>query len=215
MRKWSEKRLKGLCFAQVLFFRLNLALLLAPIGGPSAQAQEAQFDTLDPVVAEILVRDILVAVNQANLTGNYTVLRDIASPNFSVVNDPSKLASIFEPLRAQQLDLRPVLAVPVVIEKNVILRANNQLQLAGYFPTLPRHIRFEMIFEPVSKHWRLLGVGVASAEPAGLAAPSDRQEISDAKGGEPEGAPLSQERKPVYGMAVVPIPKKRPTASMN
>lgn len=189
--------------------------MLMPVFGASAKGQDVQPGSIDPAVAEILVRDILIAVNQANWTGNYTVLRDLASPNFSIVNDSSKLASIFEPIRAQQLDLRPVLAVPAIFQRNVIIKASNQLQLAGYFPTLPRHIRFEMIFEPVSKHWRLLGVGVASVEPADLAAPSARLGVSDTRGSVLEEASASQERKPVDGMGAVPIPKKRPTANAN
>ena len=168
--------MRGLRSIRIVFFNLALVFLVVPATVPSAKSQEMQSNTIDPILAEVLVRDILVAVNHANWTGNYTVLRDLASPNFSIVNDPLKLAAIFEPIRAQQLDLRPVLAVPAVFEKNIIVEPSNQLLLTGYFPTLPRHIRFELIFEPISKHWRLLGVGIAPSAPKAETASIEKRE---------------------------------------
>src|SRR5262245_15575137 len=65
-----------------------------------------------PIVTLALVRNALLAVDQANKSGNYTVLRDIAGPDFHDNNDPARLAQIFASLRAQRVDL---LAVAVTV----------------------------------------------------------------------------------------------------
>src|SRR5262245_31888431 len=46
----------------------------------------------------ILIRSTLLALDQANKTGNYTVLRDLGSPAFQV-NTAARLAEIFVPQR--------------------------------------------------------------------------------------------------------------------
>lgn len=42
-----------------------------------------------------VIRDVLAAVNQGNWTGNYTVLRDDAVPEYRLLNDPTRLAGQF------------------------------------------------------------------------------------------------------------------------
>jgi hypothetical protein len=40
----------------------------------------------------ILIRSSLIALNQANVTGNYSVLRDIGAPDFKQANGADRLA---------------------------------------------------------------------------------------------------------------------------
>jgi hypothetical protein len=52
----------------------------------------------------ILVRSTLLALDQANKTGNYTVLHNLGSPAFQV-NTAAQLAEIFANERRQGIDL--------------------------------------------------------------------------------------------------------------
>src|SRR5258708_6415083 len=54
----------------------------------------------------ILIRSTLLALDQANKTGNYTVLRDLGSPYFQV-NSPPPLPEIFPPTPPANLHLSP------------------------------------------------------------------------------------------------------------
>jgi hypothetical protein len=49
----------------------------------------------DQYKLNLLIRTTIIAINQANKTGNYTVLRDLAAPDFQNVNSAEKLAEIF------------------------------------------------------------------------------------------------------------------------
>lgn len=80
-----------------------VSVLAAPAGPGVAQAPMP-----DEARAEYMIKNILVALNHANLTGNYTVLRDLGSPRFRANNDAARLAAVFAPMREKGLDLAPV-----------------------------------------------------------------------------------------------------------
>ncbi|WP_370157515.1 hypothetical protein [Bradyrhizobium ottawaense] len=70
-----------------------------------AQAAAAALPSL-PVTLEqalYLIRSTLLTLNDANRTGNYTVLRDLAAPDFQARNTAADLALNFLDLRRPQL----------------------------------------------------------------------------------------------------------------
>lgn len=124
------------------------------------QQSNAKVGKPDGVLALILIRDALAALNQANWTGNYTVLRDYSSPSFAKANDPVRLTSIFQPIRAQALDLAPVLVLNPKMSFAGMIQKGKQLRLTGHFPSRPKQIHFDLIFEPIATRWRLFGISV-------------------------------------------------------
>jgi hypothetical protein len=62
-----------------------------PSQGPAQPAKPGVPDDLKLI---ILIRTALIALNQANLTGNYSVLRDIATPSFQQANNPARAAFV-------------------------------------------------------------------------------------------------------------------------
>ncbi|TIX51149.1 hypothetical protein [Alteraurantiacibacter aquimixticola] len=146
---------------------------------PVAHAQDAAPEAAEPGSRPaqidwngvlILVRSSLLAVDQANKTGNYTVLRELGAPGFQGANTTARLADVFANLRSQNLDLsaiavlEPQLALPPMIEPNGMLR------LAGYFPSAPQQVNFDLLYEPLNGRWRLYGVAI-NVTPATPAAP--------------------------------------------
>ena len=71
-----------------------LAALFAVASGTLAWAQAGP-PPLDRARVNILVRTTLVALNNANLTGNYTVLRDLGAPGFRAANTAARLGALF------------------------------------------------------------------------------------------------------------------------
>ncbi len=124
----------------------------------------AQAPKPDGPLAIVLIRDALTAVNQANWTGNYAVLRDYASPNFAKANDLVHLTVIFQPIRAEGLDLAPALFLTPKVTKAELKDKGKKFLLKGYFESKPKQIHFEMIFEPIATRWRLFGIGVRSID---------------------------------------------------
>jgi len=107
----------------------------------------------------ILVRSTLLALDQANKTGNYTVLRDLGSPGFQV-NTDARLAEIFASQRNQGVDLNGVAVLEPQLTLLPQVETNGMLHMAGFFPSVPMQLNFELLFAPVDRQWKIFGLSV-------------------------------------------------------
>ena len=150
----------------------------APAADSSAATAPAPAIPDGPAL-NILIRRTLLTLNDANLSGNYTVLHDLAAPGFRTANDPAKLAGIFAKLRESKMDFAPIVYFnPKLVRQPEITKAG-LLRVSGFMPTRPQQVNFDMLFQQVSGRWRLFGIAVntspakdvaaapAAADPAG------------------------------------------------
>lgn len=107
----------------------------------------------------------MAAVDHANRTGNYSVLRDLGSAGFQANNNPATLAAIFAALRTQRIDVAETLVVTPDWEISPRMESANVLRMRGTFPLRPQPIAFDLLFA-WDRGWRLDGVAV-QAPPAG------------------------------------------------
>lgn len=105
-----------------------------------------------------LIFSTLIALNQANATGNYTVFRELGAPGFQAANSAARLSEIFKDLRSRNFDLSPILLLKVHLHRKPEIEANGMLRVTGYFPTRPERLNFDLIFQPVRGEWRLFGI---------------------------------------------------------
>ena len=117
----------------------------------------------DAFKLNLLIRSSIVALNQANETGNYTVLQDLGAPAFRASNNSTRLAQIFAALRQRQLDLSPVLFFTPKLIAQPQIAPNGLLRLVGYFPTTPERVNFDLIYQLINGQWRLFGIGVSTS----------------------------------------------------
>ena len=152
-----------------------LALLALAIGVPHVAQAQAQAQAPRPAQTQPLpVPDRLTqlkllwgtmaAVDHANRTGNYSVLRDLGSTGFQTTNNPATLAAAFADLRAQSVDLSDTLVVSPTYEIEPTMIAPDMLRMRGRFKLRPRAIGFDLIFQ-WSKGWRLHGIAVQPLAP--------------------------------------------------
>ena len=109
----------------------------------------------------ILIRGPLTALHQANVTGNYGVLRDLGGPSFRV-NTSAELARLFEPVRSGGLDLVQVLVIEPVVTSGPLLDQQGLLRLTGFFPMANYQLAFDIAYEPAEREWQLYGLSVAT-----------------------------------------------------
>ena len=117
-----------------------------------------------------LIRSTLLTLNDANRSGNYSVLRDLAAPDFQTKNSPADLAESFSDLRRRKFDLFSVALAAPELTAAPALDGKGMLRLTGHFPTRPLQIDFDLLFQNVGAQWRLFGISVAT--PAAQAAPA-------------------------------------------
>lgn len=153
----------GLVCALGLMAMPDIALAQKPQA--RAPALAAQGNVVPKTEALLMmIRTTLIALNHANRTGNYTVLRDLAAPSFQATNNPARLGQIFAKLRAKNLDLSPIVLVSPQLLAKPAITAQGMLHIRGLFPTRPLQINFELLFQPVAGHWRLFGLSVKEGQ---------------------------------------------------
>jgi hypothetical protein len=126
-------------------------------------AQFPQIGVPDDLKLLILIRTTLIALNQANLTGDYSVLREIAAPGFRQANNPAQLAEIFTDLRNRKIDLSPIAVVEPKLARPAFINDRGVLRIAGFFPTKPEQVNFDLAFLPIEGQWRLFGISLKTS----------------------------------------------------
>lgn len=133
-----------------------------------AQQQAAKPANIDRNGVLMLIRSTLLALDHANKTGNYTVLRDLGAPGFQV-NTASKLAEIFAKQRGDKIDLSGVAVIDPQLSLLPQIEPNGLLHMAGFFPSVPSQVNFELLFAPVEGQWRVFGVSLSVGQSAPVA----------------------------------------------
>lgn len=131
----------------------------------------------DGPTLNILIRRTLLTINDANLSGNYSVLYDLAAPGFQQKNDTKKLAEIFAGLRNSKIDFAPIVYFDPKLIRKPEFTKEGRIRLTGFVPTQPQQVNFDMLFENLDGRWRIDSVAVntspaktAAAKPAAPAA---------------------------------------------
>jgi hypothetical protein len=122
-----------------------------------------------------LIRSSLMALNQANITGNYVVLHALGTPQFRQESGVEKLAGAFATFRQQNLDLVPTTVLAPQSVRPAQIDTNGNLRLIGVFPSKPLQVRFDLAYRQVEGRWMHAGLGVSAvpvnAPPVPPAAP--------------------------------------------
>ncbi|WP_414468075.1 hypothetical protein [Methylobacterium currus] len=157
----------------------------------------------------ILIRSTLLALQHGNETGNYTVLRDLAAPGFHDANTAARLGEIFASQRTQKLDLSGVAVLDPQLTLLPQIESNGLLHLAGFFPSVPSQVNFELLFAPVDGRWRVFGISVVigSAAPTAPPLPQVQGAPSPTPTSKPEPKP-----EPKHGPRRATPPKTTPRA---
>jgi hypothetical protein len=153
-------------------------------GQSKAGDQQLVYDAL------FLVRATLLTLNDANRSGNYTVLRDLAAPDFQAQNTAADLAVHFTDLRSRKIDLFAVAELAPQFAPAPAVDASRRLHLTGFFPTRPLQINFDLTFQVVNGQWRLLAISVATPQ-----APATKSQLN----------PTAPQRgvQPFYGVRIL------------
>ncbi len=157
--------------ARLLCAGLIAALAWQPLlaQGRGGRAQPAQVQASAPEQAQVALPDSLTiakliwstmaAVDHANATGNYSVLRDLGAPSFQANNNAATLAGVFQSVRDRRVDLSTTLLVTPSFEIGPRIE-NGLLRVRGVFPLRPTGIGFDLLFQPVQGRWALFGIAL-------------------------------------------------------
>jgi hypothetical protein len=167
----------------------NVSTATPPANNGVAKPASPAAQPINKGQAVYLVRSTLMMLNDANRSGNYTVLRDLAAPEFQSRNSAADLAQSFLDLRRRKFDLFAVSFAPPQFTSEPSLDASGKVRLMGFFATQPLQINFDLTFQSVGGEWKLLAISVATP-------PAPKQQSSLA----PPSSPTSPTRKAFYNV---------------
>ena len=182
-----------------------------PTVEPTPPPRPAQIDKNS---ALILIRTTLVALQQANQTANYSVLHAISAPGFQNMNSPEKLSQIFANLRNKGFDLSGVVVLEPQLTVLPEVYENGVMRMAGFFPSVPMQVYFDLQFIPVQGQWRLIAIGVNIGSPISAAPITDvrpAQPVTDS----PRPAPTQSPKSTAAPSVDLGKAKQTPTASRS
>lgn len=176
----------------------------APGTSPSnAQKNLCEQTTL---LAQHQVQSAVLALHQANITGNYSVLRELAHKDVQSKLSAADYAIAFRKIRAAHLDLSSVLDERMNFFSQPRIIAHKSLWAEGWFRSRSGWIEFNVILLRDANRWRLVNVSVAAVTQQTLlkhvAVAREQAKLNAAKGKGPQcGDPRSERatlRKPLY-----------------
>ncbi len=120
-----------------------------------------------PFTQEVLIKTALLTLNDANLTGNYTVLHAKLSKPFRDQFSPDKLKQGFKTFADQKVDYGIIAAKTPVPTSEAKIDLRGALQLRGYFDTTPSRLSYELDFVPSEGEWKPIKLNVDIKKPQG------------------------------------------------
>jgi hypothetical protein len=109
---------------------------------------------------EVLVKSSLLTFNDANVTGNYTVLHAKLSRPFRQQYSPERLKRVFREFAEKDIDLSIIAAMKPTYDPPPEIDDAGKLLVRGYFPTEPARVIFDLDFIPSDGEWKLVGINV-------------------------------------------------------
>lgn len=133
---------------------------------PMVQVPPSIRPTPDQLELSKLLWSTIAAVDHANQSGNYSVLRDISAQGFQIQFDPARLAELFSGLRRLNVDLSSAFLVPPTYYEAPQMVSDDTFRARGIFQLRPIAIQFEAYYQWEEGRWKLFGVELKPQEMA-------------------------------------------------
>lgn len=111
-------------------------------------------------VQEMLIKIYLLALNDADLTGNYTVLQARLAKPFREQFDAARLKKIFKSFNEKKVDFSIIAAKPPIPTSKSRIDDRGALILRGYFDTEPTRVLYDLAFIPSEHKWKPIKIEI-------------------------------------------------------
>jgi len=111
-------------------------------------------------VQDVLVRTTLMALNDANMTGNYAVLVARSSQQFQAQVTQEKLAAALEVFRTNKLFFESIVNKKCDSTEKPVIDREGVLNLGGVIKSNEIQVTYKLRFVQNGSAWKLLGFNV-------------------------------------------------------
>ena len=113
-----------------------------------------------PSAQEVLVKSILLMLNDAVAADNFTVMHAKISKPFRDQFPPEKLRTVFKDLIEKHAVFDAVVAQKMIAERTQRSTSKGVLRLKGRFQTTPKQVKYQLGFIASDGVWKLSGVTI-------------------------------------------------------
>jgi hypothetical protein len=117
-------------------------------------------DMPGPSAQEVLVKSILVTLNDAVASDNFTVLHAKISKPFREQFPPDKLRAVFKTLVEKHAVFDALVAEKMIPDEDAKIDNKGVLNLKGRFQTSPKQIKYQLGFIESEGVWKLSAVSI-------------------------------------------------------
>ena len=125
-----------------------------------ATVPASALDMPSPFVQEVLIKSILVSLNDAVASDNFTVFHAKISKPFRDQFPPDKLKTIFKDLVDKHAVFDAVVAKLIILDEDAKIDEKGVLRLKGHFDTTPKQVKYQLGFFPSDGAWKLSSVSI-------------------------------------------------------
>lgn len=133
-------------------------------GQPQVQPPASIRPTPSQLELAKLIWSTFAAVDQANRSGNYSVLRDTSSQGFQIANTAARLSEVFAGLRNSRIDLTNAFLVPPTYLEAPRMIREDLFQVTGIFQIRPVSLGFDFTYQWEQGQWRLYAINITPVE---------------------------------------------------
>ena len=144
-------------------------------GNGAAPAAPSAVPMPQDIFISKLIWSTMAAVDHANRTGNYSVLRDLGAPSFQANNTAASLGAVFAGIRNQRYDVGNALLVVPVYDIPPTIVEGGLMRVRGTFPLRPHALAFDLLFQAVEGRWALFGISIAATPAPAPSTPAARR----------------------------------------
>jgi hypothetical protein len=131
------------------------------IGAPT----QAQLKLPNQNAQEVLIKTTLLTFNDANVTGNYSVLHAKTSKPFRDEFSPDRLKEVFKAFAEKHIDFDIIAAKTPRPTQEAKIDENGKLILQGYFDTTPNHVYYDLHYILSEGEWKPIEINVKVRAP--------------------------------------------------
>jgi hypothetical protein len=114
---------------------------------------------------ETIIKSSLLTFNDANLSGDYTVMNALGSKPFRETVSPQQLKEAFKVFSEKQLDISAVVSAKPVVTRPTVVNSDGVMITEGYFDTPNMRVSYTLKHLLSDGKWKLLGVNVSTTDP--------------------------------------------------
>ena len=139
-----------------IFFAIGLLVT----NDHQSHAQDRAPQVVSGPELSMMIRNAVIAVHHANITGNYTVLRDLSARHLREEFTAAGFADLFRTLREQDITLAGTVLLDPVLQNPPKLSSDGILHLKGYFDSRPDRVYFDLLFLHENERWLIADIGI-------------------------------------------------------